>query len=132
MGVLLCGPRRVVTVATRYCPACQNETSQVIEWRGIGYGHDRHCLTCRVTDADGFPSTPDTASLARWDVLAAHPLPVDLFDAYVDADLAMYGSYDPALSTEDAIAEETRRSQALADIDDRVVDHWATGRQEAA
>lgn len=126
-GMLICGPPCTATVVERHCTACEAETRHVEQFRGMFYGSDYHCLTCRRTEQDGYlsdPATGDAADLAYWDRIAADPVPREVFDAAVDAEVKSY-SLESTGSVARDLAAQIEVDRAWRDTRAAVRNHWA-------
>lgn len=123
--VILCGPPSVVKVVERECEPCGATTTQVEKFLGVWYGHDFHCLTCRRTDQEGFGDEPATGlDLATWDRYANDPVPTELFDAAVDAEIEATFQRPTGDAAVDK-AREAELDRAWSETRAAVHAHWA-------
>lgn len=118
MRWITCHRPGIFALAIAVCSGCNTESDHIKEWRGPGYGHDWHCLTCRVTDQDGFPAPPSEHTTAYFDAARAQWLLTDdLFDAYVDLDCGYTFSAPLSPAEQDAWARD------LAALNARIAEH---------
>lgn len=109
--IIACGPPGVFTLVTRECHHCGVTGDMVQEYRGLFYGTERFCLTCRTSEE--FYDTDE--SRARWDaIVESSLLPNHLYDAYVATDEDCYSTDCDTVEKEHA-ADDAHRL-ALYDI----------------
>lgn len=124
---LVCGPPGVFGRTERTCWECKTTGPHISQWLGYGYGHDHHCLTCRITDQDGYIETPTAETIAKWDEIAEHfVLPDDLYQRYEETDLAFYGPQNQT------VADERRWLEAMTAVKVEVFAHHARARAAIA
>lgn len=125
--VILCGPPGVFGFAERHCHSCGVTGKHVTQWLGYGYGHDHHCLACRVTDNGGSPQQPTPERVALWDATAAtFVLPTELFERYRATEL---DGFSPAIQTAD---DEQAWAESMDAVRAEVLAHHDQARGQLA